>query len=88
VPDAPEGEPPERVSDPGTNPLAYATAAVMRPVRGLVQLLTPEQPLELQIVGRTLFHAALVGFGAGLMGVLFFAGAELVQNLLLEQLAG
>jgi chloride channel protein, CIC family len=75
-------------SPEGQNPLAYATAAVMRPVRGLVQLLTPEQPLELQIAGRTLFHAALVGFGAGLMGVLFFAGAELVQNLLLEQLAG
>jgi CIC family chloride channel protein len=89
VPEPPEGEPPERVSDPGTNPLVVATAAVLRPVRNLVQLLTPaEQPLELQIVGRTLLHAALVGFGAGLVGVLFFAGAELVQNLLLEQGAG
>ena len=81
--------PPERPpSEPGGSPLAYA-AAVLRPVRGLVQLLTPnEKPLELQIVGRTLLHAALVGLGAGIMGVLFFAGAELVQNLLLEQLAG
>src|ERR1043165_9122250 len=59
-----------------------------RPVRELVALVTPEQPLELQILGRTLFHAALVGLGAGILGCAFFAGAELVQNLLLEQLAG
>jgi chloride channel protein, CIC family len=67
----------------------YATAAVFRPVRNLVSLLTPrDQPLELQIAGRTLFHAALVGLAAGIMGCLFFAGAELLQNVLLEQLAG
>jgi CIC family chloride channel protein len=66
-----------------------ATAAMLRPMRNLVGLLTPsDQPLELQIVGRTLFHAALVGLGAGLMGCAFFAGAELLQNVLLEQLAG
>jgi CIC family chloride channel protein len=58
-------------------------------VRNLVALIAPvDQPLELQIVGRTLFHAALVGLGAGVLGCLFFAGAELLQNLLLEQLAG
>jgi chloride channel protein, CIC family len=62
---------------------------MLRPVRNLVALLAPaEQPLELQIVGRTLLHAALVGLGAGIIGCLFFAGAELVQNLCLEQLAG
>ena len=66
-----------------------ATAAVFRPVRNLVGLLTPtDQPLELQIVGRTLFHAALVGLGAGILGCAFYAGAELVQNVVLEQLAG
>jgi CIC family chloride channel protein len=83
-------EPPEReTTGPTQNPFAFATAAVFRPVRNLVQLLTPaEQPLELQIVGRTLFHAMLVGLGAGLLSVAFLAGSELLQNFTLEQLAG
>lgn len=58
-------------------------------MRGLVNLIAPaDAPLELQIAGRTLFHAAVVGLAAGILGVAFFAGAEAVQNLLLEQLAG
>jgi CIC family chloride channel protein len=62
---------------------------VLRPVRGLWSLLRPaDQPLELQLVGRTLFHAALVGLGAGLIGCLFFAGAELLQRFALEHFAG
>src|SRR5262245_53105155 len=66
-----------------------ATQAVLRPVRGLVSLITPsQQPLELQILGRILLHAALVGLGAGVLGCAFFAGAELLQTALLEQLAG
>ena len=92
----PEGDkPPERPSaatldtPEAGNPFVYATAAMFRPVRNLVQLLTPaEQPLELQIVGRTLFHAAMVGLCAGLLSVAFYAGSEILQNLLLEQLAG
>jgi len=84
-----DSEPPDQVNDPGSSPLAFARAAVLRPMRGLVALLTPaDQPLELQIVGRTLLHAALVGLGAGILGCAFFAGAEWLQNLLLEQLAG
>jgi CIC family chloride channel protein len=80
---------PERTGDAESSRLAVARAAVLRPVRGLVSLITPaDQPLELQIVGRTLLHAALVGLGAGLLGCALFAGAEVVQNLLLEQLAG
>jgi len=61
---------------------------MLRPVRGLVALITPDQPLELQIVGRTLLHAVLVGIGAGVLGCAFFAGAELLQTAVLEQLAG
>lgn len=54
----------------------------------MVALINPvDQPLELQIVGRTLLHAALVGLGAGILGCAFFACAELAQNLLLEHLA-
>ena len=47
-----------------------------------------EAPLELQLLGRTLLHAALVGLGAGLIGVGFFLGLELMQHWLLETLTG
>ncbi len=39
-------------------------------------------------MGRTLLHAAIVGLGAGLIGVGFFLGLELLQHFLLENLAG
>jgi CIC family chloride channel protein len=66
----------------------FSAVGVWKPVRKVVALINPaEQPLELQIAGRTLLHAALVGLGAGILGCAFFACAELVQNLLLERLA-
>jgi CIC family chloride channel protein len=46
------------------------------------------RPLGLQLLGRTLLHAALVGAAAGLVGSLFVAGLELVQRELLERLTG
>lgn len=58
-----------------------------RPGR-LLAALVPESPLEMQILGRTLLHAALVGVGCGLIGAAFFAGLEHVQHFLLEELAG
>lgn len=63
-------------------------AVVLDPMRGVLGWMRPTEPLELQIVGRTLFHAALVGLGAGILGVAFFAGTEAVQSLLLEDVAG
>lgn len=45
-------------------------------------------PLDLRFVGRMLFHAALVGIIAGLIGALFFACLEYLQGFLLEGLAG
>jgi len=45
-------------------------------------------PLDLRIVGRMLFHAALVGMAAGFAGAAFFGALEYVQRLLLEDLAG
>lgn len=63
------------------------SAAIVR-VRGIVGWMRPAEPLELQIVGRTLLHAALVGLGAGILGVLFFAGSELAQSVLLEYFCG
>lgn len=45
-------------------------------------------PLDLRIVGRMLFHAALVGIAAGFAGALFFGALEYMQRFLLEDLAG
>src|SRR5438552_7630844 len=54
----------------------------------LTTILKEAAPADLRIVGRMLFHAAIVGVGAGLMGALFFAGLEVVQRLILEDLGG
>ncbi|MFO0688149.1 MAG: chloride channel protein [Myxococcota bacterium] len=51
-------------------------------------MLTDEGPLDLQIVGRMLFHTTLVGVAAGLVGAFFFAVVEVLQSFLLERLAG
>ncbi len=45
-------------------------------------------PLDLEIVGRALFHALIVGAAAGLVGAGFFAALEYLQRWLLEDLAG
>jgi CIC family chloride channel protein len=45
-------------------------------------------PIEFQILGRVLLHAALVGAAAGLMGSLFFAAVEGVQRIALEGWTG
>lgn len=51
-------------------------------------ILSQTAPLDLNIVGRMLLHAALVGLAAGLCGAAFFALLEHVQSWLLEGLAG
>src|SRR5262249_15526423 len=57
--------------------------------RGILWLLrTNEAPLDFRILGRSLFHAALVGAAAGLVGAAFFAGLEYLQRFLLEDVAG
>ena len=45
-------------------------------------------PLDLRLVGRTVWRAALVGAAAGLAGAAFFAGVEYLQLFLLEYVAG
>src|SRR6185503_13138116 len=54
----------------------------------LTSILRDATPPELRVVGRTLYHAAMVGAAAGLMGAAFFATLELIQRLLLEDLGG
>src|SRR5271166_405675 len=45
-------------------------------------------PIEFQILGRMLLHAALVGAAAGLLGSLFFGGVEVAQRFALEYTTG
>lgn len=47
-----------------------------------------EAPLDFRLLGKTLLHAAIVGLAAGLLGVAFFVGLEILQRHLLEGLAG
>jgi CIC family chloride channel protein len=55
---------------------------------GLALLWIESTPLDLRIVGRTVWQAALVGAVAGLLGAAFYASLEVVQRLVLEGLAG
>ena len=68
------------------------TARERPPRRGLLALkrllVAAPRPIEFQILGRVLLHAALVGAAAGLLGSLFFAGVEAVQRVGLESLTG
>ncbi|HET7754764.1 MAG TPA: chloride channel protein [Anaeromyxobacteraceae bacterium] len=59
-----------------------------REVLRVVARLTEGAPLDLRLLGRTVLHAALVGVVAGLVGAAFFAGLELGQRLLVEDVAG
>ena len=61
----------------------------MRRLTALLQLVSAQRsPIEFQIVGRMLLHAALVGAAAGLVGSFFVWGVELVQKWALEESAG
>ena len=62
---------------------------MLRPVRNALALFVPDEPpLELQIVGRTLLHAALVGLIAGLFGSAFLYALNHVQAFVLEDATG
>ncbi|MRG93788.1 chloride channel protein [Polyangium spumosum] len=54
----------------------------------LSALFVEASPIDLRLVGRTLFHAALVGVGAGVVSVVFFAAIELLDRFFLAGLAG
>ena len=66
----------------------HAARATDRRLRSGGGALLERSPLELQLLGRMLFHAALVGVAAGLVGAAFFAALEHAQRLVLEQGAG
>ena len=68
------------------SPPERATSRTAR--RPFYTLLTDTSPLDLRLIGRTLLHAAIIGFVAGLMAVFFFGALELVEELVLGGLAG
>ena len=83
-----QSETPEGFPDPpATTPLGKAQLR-QRSRELLTTILKDATPPELRVVGRTLYHAAMVGLAAGLMGAGFFATLEFVQRLLLENLGG
>jgi CIC family chloride channel protein len=51
-------------------------------------VLAARSPIPVQLLGRTLLRAALVGAAAGLVGSVFFFGVEVVQQFVLERLCG
>ena len=67
---------------------SWRTAWDRRARTYLPVLFADSAPIDLRIIGRTLWRAALVGAGAGLLGAAFFAGVEFLQHWLLEDLAG
>ncbi|HZU84793.1 MAG TPA: chloride channel protein [Polyangiaceae bacterium] len=74
--------------DQQTRPSALPRPAIRRLVAFRRLLAAAKAPIEFQILGRILLHAALVGAAAGLLGSLFFAGVEAMQRVSIERWAG
>ncbi len=76
----------------GASPPASAGSAArpaLRRLKAVSRIVDAARaPLEFQILGRVLLHAALVGAAAGLMGSFFFALVEAVQRVCLEGWTG
>jgi CIC family chloride channel protein len=69
-------------------PSPRLAGTAIRRLTALRRLLGVPAPMEFQILGRVLLHAALVGAAAGLLGSIFFAGVEAFQRVTLESWAG
>jgi len=89
-PDPAPPKPPELPPRLVQRPPQDRSAAVLRRRLGtLVRLgIGDRQQVAMQILGRVLLHAALVGAAAGLLGSLFVAGLELTQGIFLERVSG
>lgn len=72
---------------PRENPTPAVTR-VRSAQRLLATLLRESTPVEMQLLGRTLLRAALVGIAAGLLGSGFLWALGLVEHLLLVEVAG
>lgn len=80
----------EKAKQPGTpTPLPTRTPLPIRRNQNLISaLFVDASPIDLRLVGRTIFHAALVGVGAGLVAIAFYACLERIDRFVLGQLAG
>ena len=64
-------------------------AATIKKLRALIEDgIVSNAPLTLQLLGRLLLHAAVVGIAVGCMSLLFVEGLDLTQTLVLERLGG
>ena len=54
----------------------------------LVKVFDKQTPATLQVLGRTLLHAAVVGAAIGAISVFFVQGLEITQHFVLERLCG
>lgn len=84
-PPAPTGKEPR-----GTGwSLDGAAELVLRPMRSLLTVVVGnEPPLELQLLGRVIFHALIVGLTVGVAGVLMLLALEEVERLFLDTAIG
>lgn len=74
---------------PGSARPTTVPLPALRQLRRLVERgFAARTPLTLQLLGRLLLHAAMVGAAVGLVSLLFVEGLELAQYFLLERLAG
>lgn len=79
----------EKSGPSGPKPNATRTPLPTRRNQSLISALFVDvSPIDLRLVGRTIFHAALVGIGAGLVAVVFYSCLEKLDRLVLGQLAG
>lgn len=70
-------------------PSATRTPLPIRRNQSLISaLLVDASPIDMRLVGRTILHAALVGVGAGLIAVVFYACLERMDRFVLGHLAG
>jgi CIC family chloride channel protein len=78
--------PPSRRVFPQT--FGDAAALMMRPVRSLLGVVIgDEPPIELQLVGRIVFQAIVVGLTVGAAGCVLLLGLDAVEHAMLNELA-
>jgi CIC family chloride channel protein len=74
---------------PSSRAAPTLTRRAARQLDALMRLVSAgRSPIQFQIVGKMLLHAALVGAAAGLVGSFFFWGVEIVQRYVLEDATG
>jgi len=66
----------------------WGAGSALKRLRALLPFVVAYQPLALQLVGRVLLHAALVGAVVGLASSLFFLIIEVTERIVLEGWGG